>query len=108
MGMSNVEWWDPPRKIMVELEPHQIKPMPLGHDTFIVMEFGGRQFDALIPSSMGYRGQQVCSCHLGRKEWRQDHSIFPSQQRGTPHLVTDRVGTGEHHCLMAGSSTTLD
>ncbi len=51
MGMPNIEWWDPPRKIMIKLEPHQIKPMPLGHDTFIVMEFGGRQFDALIPTS---------------------------------------------------------
>ena len=51
MSISDIQWWDPPRKIMIKLEPHQIKRMPLGHDTFIVMEFGGRQFDALIPTS---------------------------------------------------------
>jgi hypothetical protein len=47
MSISNVQWWDSPQKIMIKLEPHQIKRMPLEHDTFIVMEFRGRQFDAL-------------------------------------------------------------
>lgn len=53
MSISNVEWWDPPKKIMIKLEPDQIIPAPLGHDTYdtyIFMEFGGRQFDALIPT----------------------------------------------------------
>lgn len=96
MGMSNVEWWDPPRKIMIKLEPHQISPnpqdgntVPLGHDTFIVMEFRGRQFDALIPTSTLVDNKYVPATLAGRNG---DKTIvyFPISNEGRPTwLLTD-------------------
>ena len=53
MSLSHIQWWDPPKKVMIKLETAQIIPAPLvidTYDTYIVMEFGGRRFDALIPT----------------------------------------------------------
>ncbi len=49
--MPSIEWFQEPRQIWIPLSPEQIKPMPLGHDTLIVIDIGGRQHNALIPSS---------------------------------------------------------
>ena len=83
MSISDIQWWDTPRKIMIKLEPHQIKRMPLGHDTFIVMEFGGRQFDALIPSSTIVDNKYAPATLVGKNG---DRTIvyFPVSNEGRP------------------------
>ena len=83
MSISNIEWWDTPKKINIKLKPHQIKPMPLGHDTFIVIEIGGRQFDALIPSSSLVDDKYAPAALVGKNG---DRTIvhFPVSNEGRP------------------------
>ena len=83
MSFSNIQWWDPPKKIMVKLEPDQIKPMPLGYDTFIVMEFGGRQFDALIPSDT-LVDNKYAPATLAGKDGDKIIVYFPISNEGRP------------------------
>ena len=83
MSISSIQWWENPRKIQIKLEPHQIKPMPLGHDTFIVVEIGGRQFDALIPSSSLVDDKYAPAALVGKNG---DRTIvhFPVSNEGRP------------------------
>ena len=83
MTSANIQWWAKPQQIRIKLEPDQIKRMPLGHDTFIVINIGGRQFDALIPSSTLVDDKYAPATLVGKNG---DKTIvyFPVSNEGRP------------------------
>ena len=84
MSTSNIEWFETPEKIRVKLSPEHVKPMPLGHDTFIVMQIGGRQYDALIPSSTLEDDNKYAPAVLVGKNGDRVILYFPVSNEGRP------------------------
>jgi hypothetical protein len=81
---TTIKWFEKPEQIRIKLEPQHVKPMPLGHDTFIVMKIGGRQYDALIPSSTLEGGNKYAPASLVGKNGDKMILYFPVSNEGRP------------------------
>ena len=79
-----IEWFEHPQQIRIKLSPEHVKPMPLGHDTFIVLQIGGRQFDALIPSSTLEEDNKFAPAIIVGKKANKMILYFPVSNEGRP------------------------
>ena len=77
--------WDEERTLhLIRLNPEDVRITPLGNDAVVIVEAGGRQFEAMVPTmSLGQGWSFVPAEQVGRLEDKLV-LILPPSNDGTP------------------------
>ncbi len=79
--------YEKPIDILIGLKPEQISMHPLGNDAFIVIEIGGKRYDALVPTwAIGKTGLTVVAARVA-KIGDKELVYFPVSNEGRPTWV---------------------
>ena len=78
--------YEKPIDILIGLKPDQVSIHPLGHDAFIVMNIGGKRYDALVPTwALGKTGLTVVAAGCltrTRMKWCISRSVMRVDRHG--------------------------
>ena len=86
--------WDEERTLrLIKLKPEQVKITPLGHDAIIMLEAGGRRFEAMVPTmSLVEDRSLVPAEQVGRLDDKLV-LVLPPSNDGTPiwYITSDEL-----------------
>lgn len=83
--------YEKPIDILIGLKPDQVSIHPLGHDAFIVMNIGGKRYDALVPTwALGKTGLTVVAARVSHSDTH-EMVYFPVSNEGRPTWVIPKA-----------------